>query len=385
MTIATTARPSAGGLSAPAGGGTFPATVTHQFGTTTVEAAPEAVVSLGWADADVLLALGVVPVGILDWFQAWPQGVGPWAQAKLNGATPQVLKGPEINFEAVAALRPDLITFTKSDNVKADLGAAGEAGADAVRAGRHPAYGTTLKDQTAMIAQALGRKAEGDALVAANDKALADAKAANPEFAGKTVCVAAAFGGQYGAYTRGDGRVQFMEALGFTNSPKIEDLKPASFYAEVSKERVSLLDADLTVMFGIGAGAELKQDTVLNSIPSAKAGRLLDHRRRRPGQRFSTNSVLEHPVHDREVRADGQGRLGVTTSAAERAGYPPVRERVRARGGLDHPWARPARRARRAGRGRRAEHRGRHQVDPARHGLGRARRRGQPTRPGPRT
>ena len=284
-----------GSSSAPAGGGTFPASVTHQFGTTTVEAAPEAVVSLGWADADVLLALGVVPVGILDWFQAWPQGVGPWAQPKLNGATPQVLKGPEINFEAVAALRPDFISFTKSDNVKATWEQLEKlAPTLSGPTGTQP-YGTTLKDQTVMIAQALGRKAEGEALVATNDKALADAKAANPEFAGKTVCVAAAFSGQYGAYTRGDGRVQFMEALGFTNSPKIEDLKPASFYAEVSKERVSLLDADLTVMFGLGAGAELRKDTVLNSIPSAKAGRLLIIDDADLVNGFSTNSVLSTP------------------------------------------------------------------------------------------
>ena len=284
-----------GSSSAPAGGGSFPAVVTHQFGNTTVEAAPEAVVSLGWADADALLALGVVPVGILDWFQAWPQGVGPWAQAKLNGATPQVLKGPEINFEAVAALRPDLITFVKSDNVKATWEQLEKlAPTLSGPAGTQP-YGTTLSDQTVMIAQALGRKAEGEALVAANDKALADVKAANPEFAGKTVCVAAAFSGQYGAYTRGDGRVQFMEALGFTNSPQIEDLKPANFYAEVSKERVGLLDADLTVMFGIGAGAELRKDKVLNSIPAAKAGRLLIIEDADLVNGFSTNSVLSTP------------------------------------------------------------------------------------------
>jgi iron complex transport system substrate-binding protein len=269
--------------------------VTHQFGTTTVEAAPETVVSLGWADADVLLALGVVPAAILDWFQAWPQGVGPWAQPKLNGATPQVLKGPEINFEAVAALRPDLVTFTKSDNVKATWEQLEKlAPTLSGPAGTQP-YGTTLKDQTVMIAQALGRKAEGEALVAANDQALSQAKAANPEFGGKTVCVASSFSGQYGAYTRGDGRVQFMEALGFTNSPKIEDLKPANFYAEVSKERVSLLDADLTVMFGIGAGEELKNDTVLNSIPSAKAGRLLIIDDADLVNAFSTNSVLSTP------------------------------------------------------------------------------------------
>jgi iron complex transport system substrate-binding protein len=286
--------PSAGGSSA-ATGGSFPATVTHQFGSTTVEEAPKTVVSLGWGDADALLALGVVPAGILDWFQAWPTGVGPWAQAKLNGAKPTVLKGPELNYESVATLRPDLITFTKSANTKAQWDQLAKlAPTLSGPAGTAP-YGTTLKDQTLLIAEALGRKAEGEALVAANDKALADAKAANPGFAGKSVVVAAAFGGQYGAYTRGDGRVQFMEALGFQNSQRIEDLKPANFYAEVSKEKVGLLDADLTVIFALGAGAELKKDTVLNSIPSAKAGRLLIVDDADLVNGFSTNSVLSTP------------------------------------------------------------------------------------------
>lgn len=286
--------PSSGGSAAPAGA-SFPVNVAHQFGTTTVEAAPERVVSLGWADADALLALGVVPVGVLDWFQAWPEGVGPWAKDKLNGAKPQVLKGPEINFDAVAQLRPDLVTFTKSDNVKATWEQLEKlAPTLSGPAGTQP-YGTTLKDQTLLIAEALGRKADGEKLVAGADQAIADAKAANPEFAGKSVCVAAAFGGQYGAYTRGDGRVQFLEALGLTNSPKIEDLKPASFYAEISKERVSLLDADLTVMFALGAGEELRKDTVLNSIPSAKAGRLLIIDDADLVNAFSTNSVLSTP------------------------------------------------------------------------------------------
>jgi len=284
----------AGGAST-AMGGQFPATVTHQFGTTTVDEAPVAVVSLGWADADALLALGVVPVGILDWFQAWPVGVGPWAQPKLNGAKPTVLKGPEINFDAVAALRPDLVTFTKSDNVKATWDQLEKLAPTLSGPKGTQPYGTTLKDQTVMIAEALGRKAEGEKLVADNDKALAGAKAANPDFAGKSVVVAAAFGGQYGAYTRGDGRVQFMEAIGFQNSAKIEALKPQNFYAEISKERVALLDADLTVVFGIGAGAELKKDTVLNSIPSAKAGRLLIIDDADLVNAFSTNSVLSTP------------------------------------------------------------------------------------------
>ncbi|GGN98188.1 iron siderophore-binding protein [Actinoplanes lobatus] len=282
-------------VSVEIGGGRFPATVTHQFGSTTLEAAPKAVVSLGWADADALLALGVVPIGILDWFQAWPTGVGPWAQDRLKGAKPTVLKGPEINFESVAALRPDFITFTKSDNVKATWEQLEKLAPTLSGPANTPPYGTTLRDQTVMIASALGRKADGEALVIANDTKLGVAKAANPEFQGKSVVVAAAFGGQYGAYTRGDGRVQFMEALGFVNSQKIEDLNPANYYAPISKEQVGLLDADLTVVFGIGAGEELKNDPVLNSIPSAKDGRMLILEDPDLVNAFSTNSVLSTP------------------------------------------------------------------------------------------
>ncbi|MFI5491558.1 ABC transporter substrate-binding protein [Actinoplanes sp. NPDC051859] len=290
----TTSTGTSGSSAAPAGG-SFPTKVTHQFGTTELKEAPKSVVSLGWADADVLLALGVVPTGILDWFQAWPVGVGPWAQAKLGGAKPTVLKGPEINFEQVATLRPDFVTFTKSDNDKAKWEKLENLAPTLSGPTGVQPYGTTLKDQTMLIAEALGKKAEGEALVAAADKQLADAKAANPGFAGKSIVVAAAFSGQYGAYTRGDGRVQFMEALGFKNSQKIEDLKPASFYAEVSKEKVALLDADLTVVFGLGAGAELKKDAILNSIPSAKAGRLLIVSDADLVNAFSTGSVLSTP------------------------------------------------------------------------------------------
>jgi iron complex transport system substrate-binding protein len=285
----------AGGASGGPAGGTFPTSVAHQFGTTKLDAGPARVVSLGWGDADVLLALGVVPVGILDWFKAWPVGVGPWAQPLLKGAKPQVLTGPEINFEAVATLRPDLITLTKSDNVKATWEQLEKLAPTLSGPPGAQPYGTALADQTVLIAEVLGRKADGEKLVAANAKALAGAKAANPAFAGKTVVVAAAFGAQYGAYTRGDGRVQFMEALGFTNSRKIEALKPANFYANIAKEQVALLDADLTVMFGIGAGAELTKDTLLNSIPSAKAGRLLIIDDADLVNAFSTNSVLSIP------------------------------------------------------------------------------------------
>ena len=41
----------------------FPVTVEHAFGETTIEERPERVASVGWANHEVPLALGIVPVG----------------------------------------------------------------------------------------------------------------------------------------------------------------------------------------------------------------------------------------------------------------------------------------------------------------------------------
>ncbi|HEY6532927.1 MAG TPA: ABC transporter substrate-binding protein, partial [Acidimicrobiales bacterium] len=92
----------------------FPVTIEHMYGKTVVESKPERVVSVGYQDQDPLLALGVVPVGIRDWFGDQPQATWPWAHDLLEGAEPEVLPSTEINFEQVAALKPDLIVGVSS-------------------------------------------------------------------------------------------------------------------------------------------------------------------------------------------------------------------------------------------------------------------------------
>lgn len=78
----------------------FPLTVTHKYGTTEIPAKPERVLSLSFQNHDNLLALGVQPVGIRDWFGNQPNGVWPWAQEALGDAEPALLKG-DINFEQI--------------------------------------------------------------------------------------------------------------------------------------------------------------------------------------------------------------------------------------------------------------------------------------------
>lgn len=87
----------------------FPVTIEHKYGSTTIVKTPERVVSVGYNDHDALLALGIVPVAVREWFGDQPFATWPWAEDELGNAEPEVLATGELDFERIAALQPDLI------------------------------------------------------------------------------------------------------------------------------------------------------------------------------------------------------------------------------------------------------------------------------------
>ncbi|RIJ71003.1 iron-siderophore ABC transporter substrate-binding protein [Nakamurella silvestris] len=262
--------------STSSGQSAFPVTVPTLFGDVVVDKEPLRVVALGWSDAETALALGVQPVGASDWLAFGGEGVGPWAEGLYTSA-PEILGTTEISFEAVAALKPDLILNTRSDNSEQTYKTL-SAIAPTISApvGMKVLYGTTWKQQMELVSTALGKAEEGRAKIAEVDAAFAASAAANPEFAGKTVALGAYFGTEYGAYVTGDSRVDFLTSLGFVQKPELDALASGSFYVPISGEELDKFDADLTVIFPIGDVAQtLKDDKKLQSIPSAKAGHLL--------------------------------------------------------------------------------------------------------------
>src|ERR1044071_8519159 len=66
-------------------------TIRHVFGETRIPGPPTRVVSAGLTEQDDLLALGVVPIAVTDWFGGEPFAVWPWAQPRLGAARPVVL------------------------------------------------------------------------------------------------------------------------------------------------------------------------------------------------------------------------------------------------------------------------------------------------------
>ncbi|MBB3677556.1 iron-siderophore ABC transporter substrate-binding protein [Modestobacter versicolor] len=261
-----------GGEASGASSDAFPVTVPTAFGDVTVEEEPVRVVALGWGDAETALALGVQPVGASDWLAFGGEGVGPWAEGLYDEA-PEIIETLEPSYEAIAALEPDLILDTKSPATQERYDTLSAIAPTIAQPEGADPYLTGSAQQLEMIGQALGKADEAADLQAEIDQAFADAAAANPAFEGTEVAVAAYSSEGFGAYVRGDARVDFMEQLGFTLKPAIQELATDSFFVSVSEEQLPLLDAGLTVAFPIFVQAsEITSNPLWQAIPSVQAG-----------------------------------------------------------------------------------------------------------------
>lgn len=160
-------------------------TVKHVFGETKVPAAPTRVVSAGFTEHDDLLAVGVVPIAVTNWWGDQPFGVWPWAIAKLGGAQPEVLDLTNgIQIDRIAALTPDLIVATNA-GVDEDTFNKLSAIAPTIPQSGQDAFFEPWKDQAATIGQAAFKFDEMAALVKGIDDRFAEIANNNPQFAGK--------------------------------------------------------------------------------------------------------------------------------------------------------------------------------------------------------
>lgn len=97
-------------LGSDAAPGAFPRTVKHALGSTEIPAKPSRVVVLDSGELDDVLALGITPVGMAT--TAGQNGVPSYLADKAQGI--KTVGGiSELNLEAIAALKPDLILGSK--------------------------------------------------------------------------------------------------------------------------------------------------------------------------------------------------------------------------------------------------------------------------------
>jgi iron complex transport system substrate-binding protein len=289
--------------STPAGGdGAFPVEIEHALGTTTIPEEPKRIVVVGYTDQEPLLAMGIKPVGAMDWFGQGTFGKWPWERDAWGGEPAAIVssKSYEIDFEKVAAQRPDLILGVYADLKRGDYDKLSQI-APTVAQAKGDAYTTPWRDMTRTIAKAVGRVEEGEKLIEETEARFAAFRKAHPETAEQVALVvdAGTAPKSYYPFSSKDPRGQFLRELGYQPSARIDKLAGKTFGAEIAKERVDLLDVDrLFLLIDAPARKRLDGDALFKRLDVAREGRVTDlpySTSTQLGAAVAFNSVLSIP------------------------------------------------------------------------------------------
>ena len=269
-----------------AGAGAFPVTIKHALGTTTIEEKPKRVATVNWANHEVPLALGVVPVGMAsaDFGDDNGDGVLPWVEKRLKdlGAGTPVLfdETDGIDFEAVADTRPDVILAGYSGLSKRDYDTLRDIAP--VVAYPDAPWATPWREVIRVNSKAIGLAAEGERLIADLEGRTEKVVAKHPRLKGKSAMFMTHLDGndlsKVGFYTTHDTRTLFFEDLGLTIPESVAGPSKGTdkFLLTRSAEQIDVFDdVDIIVGYGDDKGDLLRKvraDPLLSKIPAVRRG-----------------------------------------------------------------------------------------------------------------
>jgi iron complex transport system substrate-binding protein len=269
------------GLAMPAMAQSFPVTVEHALGETTIPAQPKRVVSLGYVDHDYLYALGVAPVGVREWWGEYPYATWPWAEEARAaiGAEPAVFIGDSISLEWVLAQEPDLILAVFEGVDQPLYEQLSKIAPTVVNVKGFPLWGAPWQENLRLMDRATsGSTDKAEAIITDIDAQVAAARAAYPILEGKTG-TNAYYNPESGFTLWGstDTASRLLLSLGLVYPPNLDELADKDARIVVSPENIHLLDVDVMV-WPIDDPAALVRETVeampvYNSIRLSKEAR----------------------------------------------------------------------------------------------------------------
>jgi iron complex transport system substrate-binding protein len=267
-------------FAAPTAAQDFPVTVEHVYGTTTIEAQPQRVVSVGLHEQDFLYALGVAPVGVKEWFGNKPYATWPWAddERAALGAEPEIMSGDGINFEWVLAQDPDLIVGIYWWLEQDDYDRLSAIAPVVASPAGYDVWAAPWQAELAIIDQATsGTTERSDAIIAEFDARYAQVRADYPELEGMTgTKIYYEDDGNFTAWGPNDLASKFLVDLGLVFPPELEGLAAADNRITISAENADLLEMDV-VVWPVAEGSEVQ--SVIEALPTyqsleiAKEGR----------------------------------------------------------------------------------------------------------------
>ena len=256
-------------------------TVDHKYGSTEVASAPKRIVSVGLTEQDTLLALGLQPIAVTEWYGEQPYATWPWATDLLGDSKPEVLDASDgLQYERIAALRPDLILGINAGLEEEDYAKLSAIAPTVANSGSYESdYFEPWPDQTLQLAKAVGMEKEGQAMIDDLNGRFADVAAAHPQFAGKMAVFLQApyFEGKAIAYQKGLS-TDFLTDLGFDSPAVLDQYSQDGAQAYIPGEKLDVLDEGDVLIWATeddGARAQLEKNKLFGRLKAVKAGRSL--------------------------------------------------------------------------------------------------------------
>jgi len=261
----------------------YPIVIKHAFGETVIEKKPERVVTISWANQDVALALGVVPVGFsaANYGVQDDSGMLPWTKEKLKELgveKPNIFQDTDgLDFEAIADAEPDVILAAYSGITKEEYDLLSQI-APVVAYPETP-WVISWRDQILYNAKGMGMEEEGKQLIKDTENLIQEKVSEHPEIKEKKAAfasISAADLSKFYIYTTQDPRGEFLEELGMEYPKGLKELTEGedSFYIEMSAENADALnDLDLIVTYGDDNTLKaLQNDPILGKVPAIQKG-----------------------------------------------------------------------------------------------------------------
>ncbi|PRX43478.1 iron complex transport system substrate-binding protein [Prauserella shujinwangii] len=277
----TTEPPAEGDRSpAPAGASGGPVTVTDSRGAEiTLDAPAERVVALEWAEAEMLVTLGVMPVGVSQ-----VEDYGKWVTAaKLDASVRDVGTRAEPNVDTIVGLEPDLVVMEGyrsaplveqlEQYVPVLVTEGSDAGDNLNR----------MRDDFTMIAEAVGERAEAERVLSGFDAALAETKRkiADAGAAGESFVIADGWqeGNAIAIRPYGEGALasQLAIAAGLRNAWPGEVDKVWGLGQTDVEGLTTITDEDARFLYSASGGEDvfadgLADNAIWKSLPFVRAG-----------------------------------------------------------------------------------------------------------------
>lgn len=251
-------------------------TIEHVMGTTEIKGEPSKIVILTNEGTEALLALGVKPVGAV---KSWTGD--PWYEHikdKMEGVQ-NVGEESQVNIEAIAALKPNLIIGNKMRQEKIY---------DQLSAIAPTVFSDTLrgewKPNFEFYAKVLNKEAEGQEIVKKfDDRVTSVAKLAGDKLK-KEISIVRFMPGKTRIYLGDTFSGGILKQIGFARP---ETQRSDDFTVEIGKERLNEADGDVMFYFtyetGNGEGSAREKEWLedpmfknLNVVKNGKAFRVDD-------------------------------------------------------------------------------------------------------------